>query len=86
MQPKDLITKQTKLMELWNVLPNELIREGLKHARHQAEIAENQMTATDLAESYYILAKYCHKWKSVIPGNFLSNNLNSFDFYDWCFE
>lgn len=76
MQPIDLISKQAKLMELWNVPPSELIWEGLKHAKLQTEFAENQGTATDLAEAYYILAKYCYEWKSFIPGTsliFLSN-------------
>lgn len=58
-------------MELWNVPPSEVILEGLKHSRCQAEMAENQGNATDLAEAYYILAKYCYEWKNVIPGNSL---------------
>ena len=71
MQPKDLMTKQDKLVELWGVEPKEMILAGLQHARHQSNLAESQENGDDLGEAYLILAKYCYEWKSALPGNTL---------------
>lgn len=69
MQPNELTLKQAKLIELWNVPSTEMISLGLAHARRQAELAESN--GTDLAESFYVLAKYCYDWKSVLSGRIL---------------
>lgn len=69
MQPKDVITKEAKLIEIgWNVEPREIMKEGLQHAERQAKLAEIQGDAFKMAEAYLILAKYLHKWKINISG------------------
>ncbi len=68
MQPQDLITKQATLIELWNVQPKEIIREGLQHAEHQTKLAEIECVAANMAEAYLILAKYFYKWKTTMLG------------------
>lgn len=68
-QPNDLKAKQDKLIELWNVPTTEMISSGIFHARRQAELAEGLTSDADRAEAYYVLAKYCYDWKSIISGN-----------------
>ncbi|KAI9558578.1 hypothetical protein GHT06_015366 [Daphnia sinensis] len=67
-QPNELASRQAKLVELWNVQPREVIQAGLKHAERQAQIAEMQGNNSDMAEAYFILAKYFSEWKNVMPG------------------
>uniref|UniRef100_A0A0P6IJU2 non-specific serine/threonine protein kinase n=1 Tax=Daphnia magna TaxID=35525 RepID=A0A0P6IJU2_9CRUS len=65
-QPKELTSRHAKLVELWNVQPREIIQTGLKHAERQAQIAEMQGIKPDMAEAYFIFAKYFSEWKNVI--------------------
>jgi hypothetical protein len=69
MQPKDLVTKEAKLLELWNVQqPREIIEKGLQHTERHTKLAEIQGDTTKIAEAYIILAKYLYKWKANISG------------------
>lgn len=68
MQPQDLITKQAKLTELWNVQPKKIIREGLQHAERQTKLAEIECVAANMSEAYLNLAKYFYKWKTTMSG------------------
>lgn len=75
-QPKELTSRHAKLVELWNVQPREIIQTGLKHAERQAQIAEMQGIKPDMAEAYFIFAKYFSEWKNVISGkNLISGRL-----------
>lgn len=69
MQPKDWEENKGRIAELWGVQPNELVHKGLKHARLQTEIAENQANTSCLATAYFFLAKYCYEWRNVLSGN-----------------
>lgn len=68
--PTEVNKMRAKLIEWWNVPPEEMLSLGLKHVRRQAEMADNQGTSDDMAEAHYILAKYYYEWKSFIAGNF----------------
>ena len=79
MQPKDLVTKEAKLLELWNVQqPREIIEKGLQHTERHTKLAEIQGDTTKIAEAYIILAKYLYKWKANISGKI------SFLFVNYC--
>lgn len=63
-----MASRQAKLVELWNVQPSKIIQVGLKHAERQAQIAERQGISADVAEAYFILAKYISEWKNAMSG------------------
>jgi hypothetical protein len=67
MQPKDLVTKEAKLLELWNVQqPREIIEKGLQHTERHTKLAEIQGDTTKIAEANisgkisFLLVNYCN--------------------------